>query len=69
MDSDEYEEAIERMKTFNAKSDKALAVKLMDETRQMRREWVSHENPTIKEIMNIFPLLKDPHIVRALRKT
>ncbi len=48
MDSDEYEEAIERMKTFNAKSDKALAVKLMDETRQMRREWVSHENPTIK---------------------
>ena len=32
----------------------------MTETRAMRREWIKQDKPNIKEVLEVFPLLKDP---------
>ena len=37
---------------------------LMEQTAHLRREWVRKEGPSIKQLIEKFPCLADPRIVR-----
>ena len=35
----------------------------MTQTRGMRRQWILKDKPSVTEVLDVFPLLKDPYIV------
>ena len=54
------------MKTVNLKrgGNRTTAVKLMTQTRGMRRQWILKDKPSVTEVLDVFPFLKDPFIVK-----
>lgn len=62
---EEYEELIGEMKRLSRmkKKNKVQILKLMDETRKLRRNWIVKEKPSISEIFEKFPLYKDITLV------
>ena len=44
----------------------ASMVTLMEQTADRRREWITTEGPSVKEVLEKFPCLADPRIVRII---
>lgn len=63
MDDDQYEEFIEEMKIINTKTNKVLALKRMKQTKGRRSQWIITEKPSVIDVIERFPLLKEPCIV------
>ncbi len=52
------------MKTIRLRaSNRAMGMKLMAQTRGRRRQWIMDDKPNVTDIIDAFPLLKDPIIV------
>ncbi len=57
------------MKTMCIRAtNRAIGLKLMAQTRSMRRHWIIEDKPSVAEVIGTFPLLRDPIIVSKTTK-
>lgn len=63
MEEGEYEELIAELKGYKWRIQKAQCRDLLDSTRPNRKRWISADRPTIRQILETFPVFRKREVV------